>query len=1649
MALGACGDDLACKIQTALNVGVPAGAVVFAIVGGVGYALPGVRALMSDLITAEDERADELLDPKPKGDGHAGDAHEATNGAVNTDQAIRNIATTSESTPLLARDDGELPAPKNPRNARNYTLAAIGLAELVARTAMFVRDRPWTDSAGASALPAVQLAVWLYATLLPLLKPTLLPYYSLLAIFLPNLLGSFVGLYVSILPSDPEPLPNAFIPNPLRFDLLSISHTCLCLLGAILVLNTPVRITWSTPTKNAEGQNPALDDWATVFQWATFTWIDPLIAQGKKMALEEPDVWQLARNLRARVILKKFSDVKGSSFMLRLFKANARDLTITGTLILISSTLGVLQPWVLNKLLIAMESTYKTSDLTADSAARMMQNPSTFFHVLAADVGLGDRSFMNAAESEASRGRQAAYLWALVAFLMQLTKGELDLQNFYTGRRATLRAKTEAIGSIYEKALKRIDTSGAVSAGGDKKDPDSKTTDGSADMGKITSLVSTDTNRIGFFINVFQVMIQAPLSIVLAATFLYKLMGWSAFAGYTIFLIAIPANTLLMKWQFKIVMRTMEMRDRRMRSMNEVIQSIKFIKFSAWESRWIKRVTEQREAELKTILEMRLALFFLGFIWDVIPIVVASVSLSSFTYFAGHELTISLAFPALLTFQILTDELTQLPMIANLLTRVYGSVQRIGDFLDEQEVPADVCSLLPDYDDRNFDQRIGAEGATFVWNSSAVKPEKQLAEELKKKTEEERKKRTWRDTLTLKTMRRKPQEPSADSATVSSTTVTPGGSTKEQFSLRDISVIFPRGKITLVYGPTASGKSSLLSAILGEMKCLEGRVFLPKFPDHVDGQTGLKESISFCAQQPWLENQTIRENILFGTPFDRKRYYQVLSACALIPDLKILEDGDKTEIGEKGITLSGGQKARVALARAIYAHTKSVVLDDVLSAVDTHTASIIIQRCFLGPLMKDRTLVLVTHHVESVINHCAYVVRMSNGTIDLQGTESKVEDEEEQLNEDDLEEAAGKDAKDAKKLSDKETRTGIGAVKGKHYITLSYAQWHYPSVLTRVIVDLLQKLWVKTWSESYDDAPGQPKDGPTKTPFGFPSATASPLPYVFVYIGIQSVNALLSIVAQVPSIYSTIRAARHLFHSMLESVLRSPSRWFDKTPAGRILSRFSKDIDTVDSGLSWYVMFILEQGISMGIAVATISYGVPPFIIAAAVIFYLHYHVAKGYISTSRDLNRLESTLRSPVLSTFSELLRGVATVRAFGEERRFLKTMHERLDKFQAAFYYNWMTNFWLRIRFSALGALTFFLTTQSALMFGISAGMAAIVITQAQGLLGTIYYFMRSYVDAEQAFNGIERIQEYIELPSEPPRIIEGSRPPQGWPSARGGIKFDQTVIKYAPDLDPVLHGVSFDIKPKEKIGLVGRSGSGKSTLALSLFRFVDPAEGKIVIDGISIVDIGVEDLRERLTLIPQDAVLFKGTLRENLDPFNEYTDAECLEVLRSVQLLVDEPASDDAESAAPTLIEGSGSPAKPSSGASTPKPESSRIVITLESAVSEGGNNWSAGQRQLIAMARALLRKTSVITDHKIQHAIREGFRDGIMLIIAHRLHTIIECDRILVLEAGKVVEFDTPASLVDKEGGVFRGMCLKSDTFDSLREAAHNKTAPSSS
>jgi ABC-type multidrug transport system fused ATPase/permease subunit len=500
-------------------------------------------------------------------------------------------------------------------------------------------------------------------------------------------------------------------------------------------------------------------------------------------------------------------------------------------------------------------------------------------------------------------------------------------------------------------------------------------------------------------------------------------------------------------------------------------------------------------------------------------------------------------------------------------------------------------------------------------------------------------------------------------------------------------------------------------------------------------------------------------------------------------------------------------------------------------------------------------------------------------------------------------------------------------------------------------------------------------------------------------------------------------------------------RFFDTTPVGRILNRFGKDITTIDLQISRSASFLIECTTGIAASIIIISAITPQFLIVAFGISGVYFLIGTYYLRISRELKRLNSVSRSPIYSHFTESLTGVTTIRAYGVQEEFMVTVYRKIDAYIAPFYFLWMSNRWLYARIEFTGAFVI-LFTGIFLIINIStidAGMAGISLFYARSFLENIYWFIRQYTQVEMNLNSVERVQEYLEIDQEPPSVIEGHRPPAAWPTT-ASIEIEDLVIRYAPELDPVLHGISFKTKPHEKVGIVGRTGSGKSTMALSFFRFLEPSSGSISIDGIDITKIGIQDLRSRMTIIPQDAILFSGTIRTNLDPFNEHSDEELWESL------------DRAHLTRPSQRLKKDSPVSSSSNTVNGEEGHSVSSITrLEQKVSDGGNNFSQGQRQLLCLARALLKNSKLIimdeatasvdfeTDSKIQDTIRQEFTNSALLTIAHRLHTIIDYDRVLVLEQGKVIEFDTPYNLI-QANSVFRSMCEKSGEFDVLNKMA---------
>ncbi|KAG6334903.1 hypothetical protein ID866_4184 [Astraeus odoratus] len=778
----------------------------------------------------------------------------------------------------------------------------------------------------------------------------------------------------------------------------------------------------------------------------------------------------------------------------------------------------------------------------------------------------------------------------------------------------------------------------------------------------------------------------------------------------------------------------------------------------------------------------------------------------------------------------------------------------------------------------------------------------------------------------------------------------------KRFELRDISVSFPEGRLSVITGPTGSGKTALLSALLGEMSIIKGKLILCKVCSGTDRIHSV-HPISYAAQTPWLQWRSIKENILFECPYDEDRYKDVVECCALEPDLDILEDGDETIVGDRGVSLSGGQRARVALARAVYAPTKYVLLDDPFSAVDSQTSRFLFQRLLCGPLLQGRTVILATHQVELVLPAASYLVHMMDGRINAQGSVNELQSRgllgviPRQPTQDPREQVVQPNKKPH--MLDEPIESG--GVKLSTYLAYFQASSYWVWIILTLLVifsqsmGVVEKLWIRAWGHAYGDGlenAVSPAASPTLPGNGGAliegsSVSDSPLYYIGIYAAIGFTTTCFSVAYASMQCFAALKASRSLFSRLLDRVVRATMHWHDTTPNGRILNRFSKDMDAIDTTLPNTLSTVSTSLVTFSVAIITVAVFFPAFLAPAIVIALLYYFVAKRYLSISRALRRMEAASRSPIFSGFGEVLDGVITIRAFAAERRLMEDFHKKVNVAVKMYYNSWMVNRWLLINFDALGAVAVFITTLLALS------------------------------------GAVERVVEYLDIPQEPPASIKENRPPAYWPSqSQPLVSVENLFVKYAPELPCVLQNITFSLNATEHIGIIGRTGSGKSTLVMSMLRFVEPFQGRIMIDGIDITTIGVSDLRSNVTYIPGDAVLFSGTLKHNIDPFEEHGDYECLDALRRVQLLDDDALSQ-------------------SSLSSTSRPGSNSRTLSLYAEVAPGGANFSQGQRQLIAMARALLRRSNIIildeatssvdfdTDAKIQATLQEQFAQSLVI------------------------------------------------------------------
>ena len=1477
-------------------------------------------------------------------------------------------------------------------------------------------------------------------------------------------------------------------PRSKRAQILMIGNFILASI-LVLVALTSRKGNKTVVVEYEDQLEPSREPLASLFSLATFGWVDVIVWQGYKKTFELSDVWNLAPKDKAGAVLAEFRQVqKTSKLAWHLLRHFRRDVLIQATWAFISAFFTFIPTLLLKLILEYVEDPEATPVNTA------------WFYII---------------------------LLTFSSCIQAVTDG----QALWKGRKICIRLRAVIIGEIYAKALRRKASAGADTVlGQHKKNEEGKPTpkksmkdrmksigrknktestaqkdtgstkpavDSQVNSGTIINLMAVDSFKVSEVSSYLHFLwVNAPVLLIICITLLYRTLGFSSFASIGIMVMVMPLNLFIARGfasKQKIIMAAT---DARIHTTNEVLQNIRIIKYFAWEQRFADVVNEKRRVELRALRSRYILWAFAATLWFGVPLLITLFSFLVYTTVEKKPLKPSVAFTALSLFGILRVPLDQ---FADMLAHVQASrvsVDRVEEFLNEEETEK-YSQLQNDKDDAG-ETKIGFQKATFTWGGKESHNK--------------------------------------------------GESTA--FRMMDINISFHVGQLNIIAGPTGSGKTSLLMALLGEMTLLAGAVNLPGGHSReelkADPETGLTESVAYCAQQAWLVNDTIKQNILFASPWDKSRYQRVIAACALERDLDILDNGDSTLVGEKGISLSGGQKQRISLARALYCSSRHVILDDCLSAVDSETAKHLFERCILGPLMNGRTCILVTHNIALCVPRSHFVVALANGKVVAQGppdqimssgalgediihskspSESGVQTPPERLAQDLLEEApqningrapeasgpeelkpnlsVGHDDV-ATVLTESKAEGGVKKDVIRLYLT-AMGPWYFWVLAVFIFAgqqlgSIAANVWIREWANSYQlervtmgvrrqQSVFSQVRGSGKT---FESSCFSTgscawnLPLfshqasnayvnassnevdVAYYLGgyaiIMTIYLLISFSREGLIFWGSLRASWNIHGRLLESVTRAKFRFFDSTPLGQLMNRFSKDIEAIDQEVAPVSVGLLACFSSIISIVILISVITPGFLIAGVFIALLYVAIGSFYLKSSRDLKRLESVQRSPLYQHFGETLSGIVTIRAYKDERRFLRDNLHRVDTHNRPFIYLWAANRWLALRIDVTGAFVAFFAGLFVILNvrKIDAGAAGLSLSYAISFSENVLWLVRLYAVNEQNMNSVERVKEYVDIDQEARAIVPECRPPGNWPS-QGAIQFINYSTRYRSSLEAVLKNVTFSVNPGERVGIVGRTGAGKSSLALALFRGLEAEDGKILIDNVDIGLIGLQDLRESITMVPQDPTLFTGTIRSNLDPFGLFTDEEIFSTLRRVQLIGAASSATSSESGAQAMSAMLTPPKSPDfavddigsesefAGQTQDTGKNANIFTNLSSTVAESGSNLSQGQRQLLCLARALLKSPRVLlmdeatasidyaTDGKIQETLRE-VKESTIITIAHRLQTIIDYDKVLVLDKGEVVEYDAPWELISRENGIFRGMCEMSGHVDALIEGA---------
>ncbi|KAG5478611.1 hypothetical protein LSCM1_06014 [Leishmania martiniquensis] len=1209
--------------------------------------------------------------------------------------------------------------------------------------------------------------------------------------------------------------------------------------------------------------------------------------------------------------------------------------------------------------------------------------------------------------------------------------------------------------------------------------------------GRIINMMSTDVERVYFFMLFCMYVWSSPMVLLLAIVQLWRLVGWCALMAVLSFLATIPLNALFTGVQMRARKGIVRVADARVKATNEFFSGIRVAKFMTWEPRFIANIEEKRADELFFLKKIQNARAATALVNNGAPVVMIALVFTVY-YATGHEMNATTVFPTIALLGVLRQPFQQIPWVFTMVIQFFVSLGRIEKFLECDNAACSTVQDMEEYLKERHEHSAACQLAAVLEevDVTAFVPVKLPLAPKVKMSLFSRALRMLCCEQCKPAKRRPPPsaivEDASDAAPMSSCRGAVegiGGAThaeapasairtkkprvmaddffelEPKVLLHGVSVSILRGKLTVVLGATGSGKSTLLQLLLSQFEIGAGRVWAER-------------SIAYVPQQAWIMNATVRGNILFFDEEDPARLAAAVRVSQLEADLALLGGGLETEIGEKGVNLSGGQKARVSLARAVYANRDVYLLDDPLSALDAHVGERIVEECLLGALA-GKTRVLATHQMH-VVPRADYVVALGDGRVEFCGSsadfmqsslyadlaagvgdgadESKaltlalVVEAEGEAREELRDKGTPKCAKTVEGRKGSASADSVGPFLIEEEKASGGVPWstyttyfrfcggvHVAATVILVFavtefMTMSSSVWLSKWttkSESESDAR-----------------------YLTVYLLMVLIGGAAYPLRFVYSYSAMRRGCAAMHRTALRSVSVGQMEFFDRTPLGRLLNRFARDMDTLDNSLQMSAIALLECLFAISASTLVAVYSQPAVLIALVLCGYLYYRIMIFFNSASREIRRQSSLVKTPVFTLLTEVTNGLATIVAYGKTKIVMSKALARLDVVHSCGNLENSTNRWLALRIELLGNLLVTSIAFAGVLSSItgfvytSVGLISLSLTMAMQTTSALNWLVRQAATVEADMNSVERILFYIrEVPQEVmPEldmevdalkrrsgmaadvtgsiVIESASATSSAPQAvrAGSLVFEDVQMRYREGLPLVLRGVSFQIAPREKVGVVGRTGSGKSTLLLTFMRMVDVCGGAIRVNGREIGAYGLRELRRQFSMIPQDPVLFDGTVRLNVDPFLEASSAEVWAALELVGLR--ERVASESEG--------------------------------IDSRVLEGGANYSVGQRQLMCMARALLKRGSGFIlmdeatanidpalDRQIQATVMSAFSAYTVITIAHRLHTVAQYDKIIVMDHGAVVEMGSPRELAERQGSIFAGMVRALGVRESAR------------